>query len=309
MDLLNADHNTSAKLPLLKSADQYLAWRTRVADKCWALTGHDLADVTDKECVAALKTAGDEKEAAKRDCWVSKCWLIITSSLHDDLLLKLTVKRGLIQSLMAEINAALQINSAEEIQPLRLELYGATMQKDGNADLQTYIAYLMQRQKKLAAHGKPVEDEEMISIFLKGLHPVYQPLQVHFAIPGTLPKRFDQVVDIVRRYSATPAAAVELAKLKSGGVSQNMFNMTPQQTAKKPLCRMFASKGACRFGTNCKFLHTTTPRESDGPAAQDGVHSATTKVMSPLSVASASVNLQHFHPLFLLFWHRASLTK
>jgi hypothetical protein len=68
----------------------------------------------------------------------------------------------------------------------------------------------MQRQKKLAAHGKPVEDEEMFSIFLKGLHPVYQPLQVHFAIPGTLPKRFDQVVDIVRRYSATPAAAVEL---------------------------------------------------------------------------------------------------
>src|SRR4029078_2294099 len=129
MDLLNADHNTSAKLPLLKSADQYLAWRTRVADKCWALTGHDLADVTDKECVAALKTAGDEKEAAKRDCWVSKCWLIITSSLHDDLLLKLTVKRGMIQSLMAEINAALQINSAEEIQPLRPELYGATMQK------------------------------------------------------------------------------------------------------------------------------------------------------------------------------------
>jgi len=107
---------------------------------------------------------------------VSKCWLIITSSLHDDLLLKLTVKRGLIQSLMAEINAALQINSAEEIQPLRLELYGATMQKDGNADLQTYIAYLMQRQKKLAAHGKPVEDEEMISIFLKG----YTPCTNHF---------------------------------------------------------------------------------------------------------------------------------
>ena len=201
MDLLNADHNTSAKLPLLKSADQYLAWRTRVADKCWALTGHDLADVTDKECVAALKTAGDEKEAAKRDCWVSSAGL--SHPLCDDLLLKLTVKRGLIQSLMAEINAALQINSAEEIQPLRLELYGATMQKDGNADLQTYIAYLMQRQKKLAAHGKPVEDEEMISIFLKGLHPVYQPLQVHFAIPGTLPKRFDQVVDIVRRYSAS----------------------------------------------------------------------------------------------------------
>jgi len=42
------------------------------------------------------------------------------------------------------------------------------------------------------------------------------------------------VVDIVRRYSATPAAAVELAKLKSGGVSQNMLHDTTtnsQETA------------------------------------------------------------------------------
>ena len=77
-------------------------------------------------------------------------------------MLKLTVKRGLIQSLLTEINAALQINSAEEIQPLRLELYGATMQKDANCDLQTFIAYLLQRQKKLIAHGKPIEEEELI---------------------------------------------------------------------------------------------------------------------------------------------------
>ena len=58
------------------------------------------------------------------------------------------------------------------------------MQKDGNSDLQTYIAYLVQRMRKLAAHGKAVEEEEMVAIFLKGLHPVYQPLQVQFAIPG-----------------------------------------------------------------------------------------------------------------------------
>ena len=76
---------------------------------------------------------------------------------------------------MGEINAALLINSAEEVQPLRLELYAATMQKDGNSDLQSYIAYLTHRMKKLASHGKPVEEEEMVSIFLKGLLPVYQP--------------------------------------------------------------------------------------------------------------------------------------
>ena len=74
---------------------------------------------------------------------MSTCWLIITNSLHDDLLLKITTKRGMLASLMGEINAALLINSAEEVQPLRLELYAASMQKDGNSDLQTYIAYML----------------------------------------------------------------------------------------------------------------------------------------------------------------------
>ena len=40
---INAE-TTSAKLPLLKTADQYLAWKTRVMDKCWAATGHDLTN-------------------------------------------------------------------------------------------------------------------------------------------------------------------------------------------------------------------------------------------------------------------------
>ena len=101
--------------------------------------------------------------------WVGKCWLTITGALHDDLLVKVAhVQRGHIHSLLAEINAALLVNSAEDVQPLRLELYGATMQKDCNSDLQTYIAYLLQRSKKLAFHHKPVEDAELTSIFLKG---------------------------------------------------------------------------------------------------------------------------------------------
>src|ERR1044071_3529760 len=103
---------TSGKISLLQTADQYLAWKTRVTDKCWALTGRDVAEVSDADCIAGLKAAAEVKDPAKRDCWVSKCWLIITGSLHDDLLLKMTAKRGMIQSLLVEINAALLINNA-----------------------------------------------------------------------------------------------------------------------------------------------------------------------------------------------------
>ena len=55
----------AAKIPLLQTADQYLAWKTRVFDKCWAVTGHDLAETTDEACAAALRAAAEQKEPAK----------------------------------------------------------------------------------------------------------------------------------------------------------------------------------------------------------------------------------------------------
>ena len=255
-----------AKIPLLQTADQYLAWKTRVYDKCWAVTGHDLAETTDEDCKAGLKAAAEVKDMGKRDNWVSICWMIVTGSLHDDLLLKLTTKRGLLASLMTEINAALMINSAEEVQPLRLELYAASMQKDGNSDLQSYIAYLTHRLKKLQSHAAAVPEGEAVAIFIHGLHPIYQPLQVHFALPGVMPKTFDAAVDVVRKYSATPAVAAELAKVKAGAMSQHMFAATPAPSASsKPLCRQFSRYGSCQLGAKCKFSHTSTPSSQTTP--------------------------------------------
>ena len=242
-------------VPVLRTADQYHAWKTRVSNKCWAQTGIDVLLVSDDTCAKAMKADLEVKESDRLN-WVGKCWLAITGSLHDDLLIKTShVQRGHIASLLKEINAALLITSAEEIQPLRLEMYGASMQKDCASDLQTFIAYLLTRQKKLAFHKKPVEDDELIAIFLKGLHPVFQSLQVHFAIPGTLPDKFDAVVEIVRKFAATPVVAAELAKLKSNGISQHMFTVSTDATSNKPLCRQFASRGTCSYGSACKFVH------------------------------------------------------
>ncbi len=260
------DHSgRSARVPVLKTADQYHAWCTRVTDKCWALTGKDITLLSDDLCQKAM-TAALESPNYDQANWVGKCWITITGSLHDDLLIKVAhVSRGHIKTLLAEISAALLVSSAEDVQPLRLELYGATMQKEGECNLQTFIAYLLQRTKKLAFHKKPVDDEELISIFLKGLHPIFQPLQVHFAIPGTLPKKFDEVVEIVRKYSVTPAVAPELAKLLATGVSQHMFPVATQFP--KPVCRQFSSKGSCRYGSACRFQHTATPNQPQAAGA------------------------------------------
>jgi hypothetical protein len=272
LDMTTAAADSQCKTPLLKTADQYLAWKTRVFDKCWAVTGHDLSMVTDEECVTALKTL-EHKDADKRETWVSQCWMIITQALSDELLLKVTAQRGHLRSLLTDINVSLMINQAEEITPLRLELYGATMQKDGNNDLQSFIAYVMLRKNKLAAHGKQVDESELVAIFLKGLHPVYQQLQVYFTIPGNMPNSFERAVHIVRRFSAQTVIALELAKLKTPSISTHMFPTTTPSTTpvnQKVRCHQFARFGNCRFGSNCKFQHVATPAQSTPSPAPGG---------------------------------------
>ena len=117
-------------------------------------------------------------------------------------------------------------------------------------------------------------------IFLKGLPALFQQLQVYFAIPGQLPDTFDKAITITRKYAANPNVAAELAKLKSSGMSQNMFPLTtnqpPRPNRSAPICRQFARSGTCSFGARCKFTHTATPAQTGATPAQTGSRPACT---------------------------------
>jgi hypothetical protein len=48
---LNYDNDAAPSarvLPMLKTADQFQAWLTRVSNKCWAQTGKDINLVSDE---------------------------------------------------------------------------------------------------------------------------------------------------------------------------------------------------------------------------------------------------------------------
>jgi hypothetical protein len=257
---------SSAKCPItLKTADQYDLWKGRVADACWSVTHKSLFEVTDEDCKAAINAFEIANEAKKPQDWVGKCWMIVTGSLHDDVYRKIAqVPRGLLASLLKEISHALVVCNLEEVAPLRLELYGANMAKDAGNDLQSWITFLLERSSKLAFLKKQVPEEEIVAIFLKGLPPVFQQLQVYFAIPGQMPDAFEKAIAITRKFAANPTIAAELAKLKSSGTSQSMFPVTTNQPPRPnnrpaPLCRQFARSGSCSFGTRCRFTHTATP--------------------------------------------------
>ena len=138
------------------------------------------------------------------------------------------VGKGKIHSLIAEIRASLAVSTIEDVQPLRVDLYGVDMTRDCNNDLQTYISYIISRRNKLKFLNSEVPENELIHIFVKGLSPIFQPLQVHFAIPNTLPDKFDAVVSIVRKFSNSPAVArnsPSIVWLQPMCLSQHLFQL------------------------------------------------------------------------------------
>jgi len=105
-------------------ADQYEAWRIRIADKCWGKTGKDILNVTDAVCAAALHKLRTEESKGTKEAlaivnaneWVTQCWVTITKSLHDDILMKVAhVERGQIESLLKNIAAALVVDTMDEV--------------------------------------------------------------------------------------------------------------------------------------------------------------------------------------------------
>jgi hypothetical protein len=212
---------------MLKSGEQYALWKERMSNLCWASTRLDAFALTDLECDKLSKAYDDLKDkdilTAQRNDVIGKCWIVLTSNLSDELFLKVAhVQKGHIASLIAEIRSSLAVGSAEDLQPLRVELYSANM-RDCNNDLQSYISYIITRKDKLAFLKSEIPEVELVHIFLKGLSSVFNPLQVHFAIPNMLPADFKSAVAIVRKYSASPAVAAELAKAKATVLLANAF--------------------------------------------------------------------------------------
>ena len=257
---LNADSADVKRVKiLLRSADQFLLWKARCAAACWSVAKQNIFEATDDDCDTATEEC---KKDPKLPDWVGKCWLIITLALHDELFMKVAhVQHGHIASLFDEIRASLLVSSAEDIQPPRIELYSATMASNGN-DLQTFISFLTSHRDSLAFLEVEIPDEELIAVFIKGLHPIFQPLQVHFAIPGTLPDSFSKIIEIARRFCISPAVHGELTKLKSAGVSQNIFYANADET---PFCMKFTKTGSCTFGDRCKYLHGGISDQKQSP--------------------------------------------
>jgi hypothetical protein len=123
---LNAQSDDAAKSPPLRTADQFPAWKERMTVRCWAIINKNVFDLSNADCKATMKTL-DQKDPSKREDWITRVWVILSTSLHDDLLLRVVhIEPGLVHSLIREVETALQVHEPNEAQTLRIELYSAS---------------------------------------------------------------------------------------------------------------------------------------------------------------------------------------
>ena len=164
MSLTSAEASQSALTGrcavILRSSDQYDIWRARIAESCYAAVHKDVFAITDNDCKSAISECEKNHGADRAKFeWVGKVWSILTSSLHDDVYRKVNhIPRGYVKSLLDEIAHTLVVNNMEEVGPLRLELYGGNMEKDGNNDLQLWINFIIERGDKLLFLKKEVRE-------------------------------------------------------------------------------------------------------------------------------------------------------
>ena len=193
------------------------------------------------------------------------------------------VEKGMIASLKNEIKASLAVSTLEDVQPLRVDLYsaneyscwrlrdrafrknlftrGSLKAPNCGGDLQSYISYIISRKDKLAFLRSEVPEAELIHIFLKGLTPVFSPIQVHFAIPGTMPDTFDKVVAIVRKFSTNPLVADQIARAKPTAnvfISNTSRYVSRETGRERVLCKLFT----CSYGDKCRFSHGSSQKGS-----------------------------------------------
>lgn len=254
---LSSDDLRPAVAKPLRTSDQYYLWKARITHACWSAARRDIFTVSDENCVDNINAV--EKGESKHD-WVSKCWTLLIGSIHDEVLMKVShIEHGHIASLLAEVRATLLINSVEDVQSLRVELCATTMEKCGN-DLQTYISTIIQQRDKLAFLDAEVPQLELVYLFVRALHPVFQTMQLYCAVPGQGPTSFNDAVDMARKYATNPSVYSQLNKLKTSGLSQSMFLAAPDQetvtlSKEKPYCHKFLKFGSCTYGEKCKFQH------------------------------------------------------
>ena len=170
-------------------------------------------------------------------------------------------KIGNVRGLLAEINAVLHLDLAQDVMETRAQLQNATFEKEGMCTLLSWKFFVNHQVQRLKLLGAPYTEPECVATFLKGLPAI--PFSSFRQQIYNTKETFVQVAERARAYAAQPDSKLPLEQLlaskqRSGNrAAPQIFGVTPALTPTARLCFDFVNENCVR--DVCRFVHSAAP--------------------------------------------------
>ena len=213
----------------------------------------------------AYKVAVDDVLTILKSESRQKLWHLVVVSLGTEFSGAISmVKHGDVNALLHELSVALHSDPKEERARLKILLWSGNFEKDGECDLSKFKFFITKCAKRLDALGQKQSDEDLVTIFLKGLpsNP-FAPFRTGLG-KSKSSLSFLQIADEALAFANSDDIRVVLDQLRDShqrvgsrkpehvfGVKSKSF--TNQQY--KGECFDY-QKGSCVRAESCRFSHS-----------------------------------------------------
>ena len=189
-----------------------------------------------------------------------KIWKIIVNTLGDNFQMVTSMTRiGNMTALLAEINAVLHLDVAQDVMATRALLQCATFEKEGLCLLSSWKFFINHQVQRLKMLGAPYSEQECVTTFLKGLPAI--PFSTFRQQVYNSKESFITISDLAHAYAAQPDSKLQLEQLLTSKqraghrAAPQIFAVAPAPIMR--VCYDFAN-GSCRRDP-CRFSHTAPP--------------------------------------------------
>lgn len=236
----------------LKNLAYYAEWDNSILDMEGTMDPWDGKEEEDK----TIRQGRRDAYAVVRLCISPELQHIISNMRPGD-------ARGMFKKLF---NRFCRLTSGA-IQSLKNEVNAMTMESTGN-NVEVYASTLETKFRLLLKVSKREANEETASelcrLLIDGLlSPEFTAISVYLKMQPSSQLKFETTVEAIINF----AVDHQVDKLCRGGSSRSTTlaaaaKEPPRTPNKKQICRDFAKKGKCRWGTRCHFEHTDSGQQA-----------------------------------------------
>ena len=214
----------------------------------------------------------DDDTDARRNFWAN----IFNSLTQAEAKKVRTIHLGEVEKLIRAVKKLYDARSETGLDLLRGQIESVKLLD--HIDLDHYFAFNEELHDRLASYEKLLDDNDKRYYLLKGLPGEFLPATTSLTLPG-VNYSWDQIKDYLKEFTEKhPNVPGKTKDHNSAGSAGKVFSTFdgPKDTSNNggEVCKNFALKGTCKYGSSCKYRHVERPGQGGqgGGRSHNGHH-------------------------------------